>query len=272
MIALASILEQLAAADGSSSPTPSQGGGPTVGPVAVDFSCLSTQGQALLRGKGHWQERVELMHLHTTTHGTRRWSGGGDKDLDHEEKSEKSEKSEKPEKISPKGPSDNAFSVFSAHSRSRLPTPTTSSSVSSISVAPPTVSAVSAVSANPFAAAAAAPLPAAPPVSLGPAVRPLPVLSQLNLGLGSLALRGGASKGTGSASVTSSTTGCTSSSLSPRNKASAVTMKESLAVMNTSLASLSGSQRIAANSSGKGNEKSVSFQKVGDENLKTVNK
>jgi hypothetical protein len=39
----------------------------------MDISHLSQQGQDLLRGK--IQERIELMHLHTTTHGTKRWSG-----------------------------------------------------------------------------------------------------------------------------------------------------------------------------------------------------
>jgi len=39
----------------------------------MDISHLSQQGQDLLRGK--IQERLELMHLHTTTHGTKRWSG-----------------------------------------------------------------------------------------------------------------------------------------------------------------------------------------------------
>jgi len=39
----------------------------------IDLLQLSAQGQDLLRGK--IQDRIELMHLHTTTHGTRRWSG-----------------------------------------------------------------------------------------------------------------------------------------------------------------------------------------------------
>lgn len=34
---------------------------------------LSAHSQSILKGKV--QERIELMHLHTTTHGTRRWSG-----------------------------------------------------------------------------------------------------------------------------------------------------------------------------------------------------
>ena len=41
--------------------------------MQMDISHLSQQGQDLLRGK--IQERIELMHLHTTTHGTKRWSG-----------------------------------------------------------------------------------------------------------------------------------------------------------------------------------------------------
>lgn len=42
--------------------------------VAVDCTAfLSSQAQSLVRGKA--KEKVELMHLHTTTHGTRRWSG-----------------------------------------------------------------------------------------------------------------------------------------------------------------------------------------------------
>ena len=41
--------------------------------MQMDISHLSRQGQDLLRGKV--QERIELMHLHTTTHGTKRWSG-----------------------------------------------------------------------------------------------------------------------------------------------------------------------------------------------------
>ena len=124
MIALAAILEQLGSVGESTSNSPvgqGQGGsgsGSVLTPsatVAVDFSCLSSQGQALLRGKGHWQERVELMHLHTTTHGTRRWSGGGDKE-EHEP--------------SPKGTGDNVFSLpqppivtHTTHTKSRLVTP-----------------------------------------------------------------------------------------------------------------------------------------------------
>lgn len=41
--------------------------------LAIDYSKLSSQGQDLL--KGNFQNRLELMHLHTTTHGTKRWSG-----------------------------------------------------------------------------------------------------------------------------------------------------------------------------------------------------
>ena len=36
---------------------------------------LSHIGQAAIKTKGKINERTELMHLHTTTHGTRRWSG-----------------------------------------------------------------------------------------------------------------------------------------------------------------------------------------------------
>lgn len=39
----------------------------------VDFSSLSGHTLDLVHGKAH--EKTELMHLHTTTHGTRRWSG-----------------------------------------------------------------------------------------------------------------------------------------------------------------------------------------------------
>jgi hypothetical protein len=39
----------------------------------LDISRLSNAGQDLLRGK--IQERTELMHLHTMTHGAKRWSG-----------------------------------------------------------------------------------------------------------------------------------------------------------------------------------------------------
>lgn len=252
MIALAAILEQLAAVnDGSSSPVP---GGPATGFVPVDFSCLSSQGQALLRGKGHWQERVELMHLHTTTHGTRRWSGGGDKEADSE--------------TSPKGSSDNTFSTAapanSSHSRSRIQIPTSSSISNSVAASAATVS------ANPFAAAANPTTSTGPPLvtPLGPALHPKvhdsAVLSHMNLGLGALAQKGGATKAAGTATVSST------QSLSPRNKASAQSMKESLVNMTNSLAHLSGSQRIipnSANSSLKG-EKSVTFQKIGDENLR----
>ena len=250
MIAVAAILEQLAAAnDGSSSPLP---GGSTGGSVPVDFSCLSSQGQALLRGKGHWQERVELMHLHTTTHGTRRWSGGGDKETDTE--------------LSPKGPSDNAFSTVpsnsTSYSRNRIQTPTVCAASTSAAASAATVS------ANPFAAAAY-PIPNAiltSTASLGPAQRPkgseTSVLSQLNLGLAATTLKNGAAKATGTATVSSSL------SLSPRNKASAQSMKDSLATMTNSLACLSGSQRAQQNNANimiKA-EKSVTFQKVGDEN------
>ena len=39
----------------------------------IDFSCLSGQTLDLVNGRSI--EKTELMHLHTTTHGTRRWSG-----------------------------------------------------------------------------------------------------------------------------------------------------------------------------------------------------
>lgn len=43
--------------------------------VTIDFSSLSQQAQGLLRGKNMvYREKLELMHLHTMTHGTRRWS------------------------------------------------------------------------------------------------------------------------------------------------------------------------------------------------------
>ena len=41
-----------------------------IGPL--DLSSLSSQSQSVLKGKVQWQEKLELMHLHTTTHGTRR--------------------------------------------------------------------------------------------------------------------------------------------------------------------------------------------------------
>ena len=41
--------------------------------IPLDISKLSSNAQDLLRGK--ILERTELMHLHSTTHGTRRWSG-----------------------------------------------------------------------------------------------------------------------------------------------------------------------------------------------------
>lgn len=43
------------------------------GGFPMDISKLSSSGQDLLRGKVH--ERTELMHLHTMTHGAKRWSG-----------------------------------------------------------------------------------------------------------------------------------------------------------------------------------------------------
>ena len=53
------------------------------GIVPVDatgvYQTLSSQAQSIIKsaGSSKVQERVELMHLHTMTHGTRRWSGGG---------------------------------------------------------------------------------------------------------------------------------------------------------------------------------------------------
>jgi hypothetical protein len=40
----------------------------------IDFSGLSPQTRELVNG-GAVQEKTELMHLHTSTHGTKRWSG-----------------------------------------------------------------------------------------------------------------------------------------------------------------------------------------------------
>jgi hypothetical protein len=74
----------------SSATSSSRGGTSLISPflVTVDaasvFSVLSSQAQSLIRNSsnGHnsraVQERLELMHLHTTTHGTRRWSGDKD--------------------------------------------------------------------------------------------------------------------------------------------------------------------------------------------------
>mmetsp|Transcript_22914 Transcript_22914/g.33487 ORF Transcript_22914/g.33487 Transcript_22914/m.33487 type:complete len:1633 (+) Transcript_22914:1-4899(+) len=46
------------------------------GGIPLDISKLTPQSQGLLKGK--IQERTELMHLHTMTHGARRWSGERD--------------------------------------------------------------------------------------------------------------------------------------------------------------------------------------------------
>lgn len=247
MIALAGVLEQLNARNGSSSPIP-EGQGSLAASASVDFTGLSSQGQALLRGKGNWQDRVELMHLHTTTHGTRRWSGGGDKESSIAPLNGESE-------TSPKMPHDSTLHTAApAASKSRL------QSVATVIVTPAAVAAV-----NPFAAAAANPSSTASAVcaaSLGPAVRPppQPVLSQMQLGLGALAVRSAVhSKSNGSAPPSSG-------SITPRGKASASSLNVSIAAMNTSLATLSGSQRILQNNvSNTG--KSSNHQKVGNENL-----
>lgn len=49
--------------------------------IPLDISKLCPSAQDLLRGK--IQERTELMHLHSTTHGIRRWSGGGKEDVEN---------------------------------------------------------------------------------------------------------------------------------------------------------------------------------------------
>jgi hypothetical protein len=251
MIALAGVLEQLNARNGSSSPF-SEGQGPPAASASADFSCLSSQGQALLRGKGNWQERVELMHLHTTTHGTRRWSAGGDKESLVTPIIVESE-------TSPKGQQESVFHIAApAPSKSRL------QSVA-VTMTPAAVAAV-----NPFAAAAANPSSTASTVHvapLGPAVRPppQPVLSQMQLGLGALAVRSAAhAKGNGSAPATSGST-------TPRGKASTSTstLNVSIAAMNTSLASLSGSQRILQNNTSN-TGKSSNHQKIGNENVGNV--
>jgi hypothetical protein len=248
MIALAGVLEQLNARNGSSSPFP-EGHGPPAAPASVDFSCLSSQGQALLRGKGNWQERVELMHLHTTTHGTRRWSGGGDKESSITPLTGESE-------TSPKGLQDITF-----HTAAPAPTKSRHQSAA-VTMTPAAVAAV-----NPFAAAAANPSSTAsamPVAPLGPAVRPppQPVLSQMQLGLGALAVRSAVHAKNGSASANSGST-------TPRGKASTSTLNVSIAAMNTSLASLSGSQRILQNNTSNAG-KSSNHQKVGNENVGNV--
>jgi hypothetical protein len=74
IIALAEQLDQLTAGACESSAASPAGTCVDIGPL--DLSSLSAQSHAVLKGKIHWQEKLELMHLHTTTHGTRRWSGG----------------------------------------------------------------------------------------------------------------------------------------------------------------------------------------------------
>lgn len=59
--------------------------------IPLDLSFVGTQTQLLL--KGFKNERLELMHLHTTTHGTKRWSGEID-DNDREKDEKVSEISE----------------------------------------------------------------------------------------------------------------------------------------------------------------------------------
>ena len=104
IIAMAEMLEQLTATAAASSPGGSGSGGSNgsgngsgfsdvtttssipsssasssaagqlhldIGPL--DLSSLSSQSQSVLKGKVQWQEKLELMHLHTTTHGTRRY-------------------------------------------------------------------------------------------------------------------------------------------------------------------------------------------------------
>lgn len=63
------------------------------GGFPMDISKLSSSGQDLLRGKIH--ERTELMHLHTMTHGAKRWSG--DSDLHDEQNIENSIQLNQPE-------------------------------------------------------------------------------------------------------------------------------------------------------------------------------
>jgi hypothetical protein len=73
IIVLAEQLESLTATAGSGDAV-AVAAALDIGPL--DLSCLSAQSHTVLKGKVHWQEKLELMHLHTTTHGTRRWSGG----------------------------------------------------------------------------------------------------------------------------------------------------------------------------------------------------
>jgi hypothetical protein len=85
--------------------------------LPLDLSFVGTQTQLLL--KGFKNERVELMHLHTTTHGTKRWSGDVDENDKDDKVSEVSEaaptvekktnKIEKPNKVVEKKQTTNKF-------------------------------------------------------------------------------------------------------------------------------------------------------------------
>ena len=277
MISIFNVLEQLNAKDGNSSPIPGSQSSGFIPHIPVDFSCLSSQGQALLRGKGHWQDRVELMHLHTTTHGTRRWSGGGDKEKDKEKDKER-ESTVSPinteSEISPKGSSEVNF--FSATSTSTL-------STKSRHAIPALALSGAIISPNPFAAAAAHSTPSIPSSSTanhgvhrqGAGAHthaPQQALSQLHVGLGALAVRGSATThvhthgpsthskaGSGSANVSSGST-------TPRGKASAIAMNNSITAMNNSLATLSGCQRVQPYGN-KSLNSTANIQKVGNENL-----
>ena len=200
------------------------------------------------------------MHLHTTTHGTRRWSGAGASEKENAVSPIHGES-----ELSPKGTSDNAFST--APKATRLVTPAVLSSA--------TVAAV-----NPFAAAAAHPVAASaatsmPPPSLGSTVRPqtlhVPqqVLSHMHHGVNTPALRIAATHtktAAGSAAIASS------GSTTPRGKTSAASLNLSIAAMNSSLASLSNSQRVNPNGTTSSTNSSKNFNsstnlKIGNENL-----
>ncbi len=86
----------------------------------IDLTHLSSQTVALLKGKA--QEKIELMHLHTTTHGTKRWSG--DKDDVTQENPESNDGKE----VSVS----NAIPAIPSASSSTLPTPPTVTSTSRI--------------------------------------------------------------------------------------------------------------------------------------------
>ena len=86
----------------------------------IDLTHLSSQTVALLKGKA--QEKIELMHLHTTTHGTKRWSG--DKDDVTQENPESTDGKE----VS----ASNAVPAIPSASSSTLPTPPVVASVSRI--------------------------------------------------------------------------------------------------------------------------------------------